>query len=205
MAEAGKKGRDLENPSKRRAWAVFFLVLFVLFLASPVLAESKTVLVVAITIHPGSLTIVPNARHITVPLVLLDGEAQDLRATGAPTYTIVDARGSGAGWNVTLSCSDFTDGRGHTLSAAHFRFTTGESLIMRVGGQLPDPFGGPRETTLTSAPLHIPQKVLTASAGFGKGTYTYSPKASNFVLSIPPETASGHYSATLTEAICSGP
>src|SRR3954452_15389470 len=44
----------------------------------------------------------------------LDGS--DQTASYAPVLGLVDARGSGAGWNITVSATNFSDGSGHTLA-----------------------------------------------------------------------------------------
>ncbi len=44
----------------------------------------------------------------------LDGS--DLTASYSPLLNVVDARGSGAGWNLQISATNFSDGAGHTLA-----------------------------------------------------------------------------------------
>ena len=44
----------------------------------------------------------------------LDGSDQTV--SYSPLLGVVDARGSGAGWNLQISASDFDDGSGHTLA-----------------------------------------------------------------------------------------
>src|SRR5581483_1539514 len=44
----------------------------------------------------------------------LDGTDQTV--SYAPVLGLVDARGSGAGWNMTISATNFSDGAGHTLA-----------------------------------------------------------------------------------------
>ena len=44
----------------------------------------------------------------------LDGTDQNV--SYAPVLGVVDARGSGAGWNLQISATSFSDGAGHTLA-----------------------------------------------------------------------------------------
>ena len=47
----------------------------------------------------------------------LDGTDQTV--SYAPVLGVVDARGSGAGWNLTVAATTFSDGSGHTLAAGN--------------------------------------------------------------------------------------
>ncbi len=46
----------------------------------------------------------------------LDGSDQTV--SYSPALGVVDARGTGAGWNLQISATDFSDGSGHSLAPA---------------------------------------------------------------------------------------
>ena len=58
----------------------------------------------------------------------LDGTDQTV--SYAPVLGVVDARGSGAGWNLTVSATSFDDGAGHTLAPGTL---TGVSAACKAG------------------------------------------------------------------------
>jgi hypothetical protein len=43
-------------------------------------------------------------------------DGSDQTATYAPVLNLIDARGTGAGWNLQISATAFTDGASHTLA-----------------------------------------------------------------------------------------
>src|SRR3954447_128871 len=52
----------------------------------------------------------------------LDGT--DQTASYAPLLGVADARGTGAGWNLTIAATTFSDGAGHTLAAGQISSIT---------------------------------------------------------------------------------
>jgi len=173
-----------------------------MFMLTMAFADTTTQPPAYITINPGSLAI-SSSGQIDLTAVDLDGEDHDSSGTGAPSFTLIDATGSGAGWNITFESTDFSDGS-HTIPASQFKFTSGGSIAM-VTGQAVDPSYGPIETGLSSAPLDSAQKVITTATDYGKGKYTYDPSAGDFVLTVYADTMAGAYTATVTATIVSGP
>lgn len=125
-----------------------------------------------------------------------------------PTYTLpltaVDTTGTGAGWNLTITSTQFTTGGGtpHTLGA-------NASTITGV----PSPVCVPTCTTPTNAvtyPVSVPAaataptavKFFNAAANTGLGSFTVTPTVGVFV---PAASFAGSYSSTLTVSIVSGP
>lgn len=125
----------------------------------------------------------------------LDGT--DQTATYAPVLGVTDARGSGAGWNLTVSATSFSDGAGHTLAAGTI---TGVSAACKAGNAC---------TAATSSGITYPLTVSGTAAKFfnaavntGLGKIDVTP---TFSVSVPGNAYAGTYSSTLTLASVSGP
>ena len=125
-----------------------------------------------------------------------------------PTYTLpltaVDTTGTGAGWNLTITSTQFTTGGGtpHTLAA-------NASTITGV----PSPVCVPHlhhPTNAVTYPVSVPAaataptavKFFNAAANTGLGSFTVTPTVGVFV---PAASFAGSYSSTLTVSIVSGP
>jgi hypothetical protein len=122
--------------------------------------------------------------------------------------TVVDARGSGGGWNLTVTSTAFSDGTG--LGAGH-TFPTTASVITGVSASC----GSGSTCTIlsnnvTNSSLTIPAgstapaavKFLNAQSGSGMGTVNLSTAVN---VTIPANVFAGTYSSTLTIAIAAGP
>jgi hypothetical protein len=124
----------------------------------------------------------------------LDGTDQTV--SWSALLGIVDARGSGAGWNLTMSATNFSDGSGHTLSPGTI---TGITAACQ---------GGNACTAATNAiayPLTLSgtaQKFFNASANTGMGKVNITPSVS---VAIPGNAYAGSYTSTVTLAAVSGP
>ena len=125
----------------------------------------------------------------------LDGSDQTV--SYSPLLGVVDARGSGAGWNLQISASDFSDGAGHslaagTLTAAAQACHSGSSCTAAVSSGI-------------SLPLTIgasPAKFFNAAAASGLGKLDVTPTIN---VSVPGNTYAGTYTSTVTLAAVSGP
>ncbi|HET6571947.1 MAG TPA: WxL domain-containing protein [Solirubrobacterales bacterium] len=125
-----------------------------------------------------------------------------------PTYTlpltIEDMRGTGAGWNATVTSTQFTTGgeTPHTLSTSASSIT-GVSNACVEGGSCTDP------TNAISYPLTVPAGAEAAAVKFfnaaeetGLGVFSNTPTVA---VSIPADTYAGSYTSTITLASVSGP
>jgi hypothetical protein len=147
----------------------------------------------SVTVQGGSLT--NTAQNIGFGSVALAGADQTVAATAA-TWQAKDARGTGDGWNVTLSSTNFT-GAG-TIDVANFKMKQDTAAITTVAGNT-----APSSLVQTFQSLSgTPLKVLQATGGAGMGTYDYIP---NFQLTVPASAAAGSYTANVTVSINSGP
>jgi len=124
----------------------------------------------------------------------LDGT--DQTASYAPLLGIVDARGTGAGWNLTVAATSFSDGSGHTLNAGTL---TGVTSACRAGSTCT------AATNSVTYPLTLgttPTKFFSTAANTGLGKLDVTPTVS---VSIPGNAYAGSYSSTVTLAAVSGP
>ena len=125
----------------------------------------------------------------------LDGTDQTV--SYSPLLGVVDARGSGAGWNLQISATSFTDGGGHTLAPGQ---VTGVSAACKAGSTC---------TAATSSGITYPLTITTTAAKFfnaalntGLGKIDATP---TIAVSIPGNAYAGVYTSTVTLAAVSGP
>lgn len=125
-----------------------------------------------------------------------------------PTYTvpltIQDTRGSGAGWNATITSTQFTTGGGTPSTLATNASTlTGVTSVCATGtcttptNAISYPVAVPAAAT---APAAV--KFFNAAANTGMGKFTNTPTIGVFV---PQTSVAGTYNSTLTVAVVSGP
>ncbi|HXK12978.1 MAG TPA: WxL domain-containing protein [Gaiellaceae bacterium] len=126
---------------------------------------------------------------------VLDGT--DQTATYAPVLGIVDARGTGAGWNITISASTFSDGSGHTLAPGT---VTGVSSACHAASTC---------TAASSSGITYPLTITgTAAKFFNAATTTGLGKVDvtpSIDVLIPGNAFAGTYTSTVTLAATTGP
>jgi hypothetical protein len=118
--------------------------------------------------------------------------------------TSTDTRGTGAGWNETITSTQFTTGGGtpNTL-ATNASSLTGVTSVC-VSGTCTNP------TNAITYPVAVPAaataptavKFFNAAANTGMGKFTTTPTIGVFV---PQSSFAGTYTSTLTIAIVTGP
>jgi hypothetical protein len=125
----------------------------------------------------------------------LDGTDQTV--SYAPVLGVVDARGSGAGWNLQISATTFSDGAGHTLAAG------------QVGSIAAACHAGSTCTAATSSGITYPltvggtaAKFFNAAVNTGLGKIDVTPTIN---VSIPGNAYAGTYTSTVTLAAATGP
>ena len=176
------------------------------------------------SVTAGSLSFSSNPNVPDLPALTLNGQAQTLNAQMA-NFTIADATGSGAGWNVTVS----GDNSGSN-SAVFKQYNTSSgvygskalaqnSLTLDSTGAGFSAQGG----TIGTPPTHqcgsgcfvdaapaSPVKVVSAASGAGMGTFaTNGYSASSLALSAPSDIealgANEVYRVNLVWSLNSGP
>ena len=125
----------------------------------------------------------------------LDGT--DQTASYSPVLGVVDARGTGAGWNLTISATDFSDGAGHTLlpgtvTAAAQACHSGSSCSAATSSGISYPL------TITGTAA----KLFNAAANTGLGKVDVTP---TIQVAIPGNAYAGTYTSTVTLAAATGP
>jgi hypothetical protein len=138
-----------------------------------------------------SLTVPASASVSTT----LDGSDQTV--SYAPLLALLDARGSGAGWNLQISATAFDDGLGHTLapgvvSAAAQACHSGSSCTAAVNSGITLPL------TVTSSAV----KFFNAAASSGLGKIDVTPTVG---VVVPGNSYAGTYTSTVTIVAAVGP
>jgi hypothetical protein len=132
---------------------------------------------------------------------VLDGSDQTVGYT--VPLNLTDARGSGAGWNLTLTSTTFTDASSHTLSTT--ASTIASVAMACVGGN-----SCTAATNSITYPVTVPAaatapaavKVFNSALNTGMGKLTVTPTID---VAIPGNSYAGTYTSTLTVAAVSGP
>jgi len=155
----------------------------------PTLAADSATLDGTASLNAGPLDL-----DATGPVIFsgtLNGENQTLTtAPGASTITITDATGSGAGWSLSASATQFsTEDGNHQLPAD--ALTINESPVAGVTGEESELPATTTQATLTSTPAVI----LSAAEGTGMGKFEVNP---TFSLDIPFDAYAGIYESTVT-------
>jgi hypothetical protein len=171
-------------------------------------AQSSTSCNITQQVVSGGLSVNATVSSLGFGTVTLSGNDQTVSASSGPVLRVIDASGSNSGWNLTFSSTAFSDGTG-TIAATNFKFNpTGGSIVTaNTSTQTVNGTSGPKETGGGAVALNVSRKVVTTSAGFGKGTYVYTPLPGNFSLTVPGTTVrgTGTFTATMTVTINSGP
>ena len=179
---------------------IFILLgLGVLALVLAAVAVAGTVTATATVTGAGALSL-SNGATASISDTL-DGSDQSV--SYSVPLTMNDLRGSGAGWNLTMTSTTFNDGAGHTLATNASSLTAATSSCT-AGGTCTNP------TNSISYPLTVPAgttapaavKVFNAAANTGMGRFTVTPSIN---VSIPGNSYAGSYASTLTIAAVSGP
>ena len=109
---------------------------------------------------------------------------------------IVDARGSGAGWNLTASATNFSDSAGHTITPGAIGSVTS---ACRGGNSCT---GATNSVTYPITITGTAAKFFNASADSGLGKVDVTPSVD---VTIPGNAYAGTYTSTVTLAAVSGP
>jgi WxL domain surface cell wall-binding len=125
----------------------------------------------------------------------LDGTDQTVNYSAL--LGIVDARGTGAGWNLQISATTFSDGSGHTLapgsvSSAAQACHAGSSCTAATNSGI----------TLPLTVTGVAAKFFNAAALTGLGKLDVTPTMS---VLIPGNAYAGTYTSTVTLAATTGP
>ena len=165
------------------------LTSLLIYAAGMAVAETVTVVV-----NGGNLSMTAGGNQTLNP-VTLNGTNQNT-AGSLGTLDVIDARGTGAGWNVVVSSTDFAKfgDPGKTIAATGFDIPVAPVVTTVAGNTAPTSNSG----NLNGGGL----KLLSAALDQGMGNYQVTP---GLQLTVPAQTYTGTYTATVTETVISGP
>lgn len=144
------------------------------------------------TINPGNLTL-SNSSVATISAVTLEGVSQASTGSLGP-ITVIDNRGTGAGWSVTATVSDFACCQpSKIIPVTNLKVDPG--LLAVVSGKSSGVFSGDARNILSPTDSLT---LMTAVSDGGLGSYQIKPSIS---LSIPGDAYAGTYTATVTITI----
>ena len=137
--------------------------------------------------------------NVSAAPVTLTGD--DQTTTYALGITVTDATGSGNGWNLTISSTQFTGTNpANTLSASASSIQVIPAVACSgAGGHCTSP------TNSISYPQSVgssASKFFNAAAGSGLGKFTITPTVT---IAIPANTYADTYTSTVSVAVVSGP
>lgn len=138
----------------------------------------------------------------TFTAVILNGQTQSTFAD-INAFNITDPSGTGAGWNVVMSATQFTDtSTGNTLPLNSLTVAV-PTIATADAGSSP---AGDIVKTGGSIDNGTGVKILSAASGQGMGTYTASFDTEDLKLTLlPKDVKSGTYTSTISVTINSGP
>ena len=172
--------------------------------AAAVMATSAGATTASATLTAGSLGFV-TVPNVTFPSTPLTGVNQAL--TAAQPIDIGDATGSGAGWNITATSTQFSGTGSITLPDTAVAITSAPATPTCDASSTCTPAtaaaGVTYPYTLPAATTAPPAtKMFSATAGTGLGDQTLTP---TWTLTIPSDAKAGTYTSTWTLSIVSGP
>ena len=152
------------------------------------------------TVNAGTLTLTSSA----APTVSATLNGTDQTPSYTAAMTAKDETGSGSGWNLTITSTQFSTGGAtpHTLSTSASTMTGVTSSCAQ--GTCTNP------TNSVTYPVSVPAgavaptavKFFNAGATTGMGDFTVSPTVT---VAIPANAYAGTYTSTVTLAVVSGP
>lgn len=179
--------------------------LSLLFAAGWLTAARISAETASVTVSPGSELSVGTA-PIDLGGITLDGTNQTAASLSTSnTWSLVDSRGTGEGYNVTVEATDFDDGNGNVMNISspfrQFKVRLTDTNIIALAGGTKPTSSVPLLTAIPESG-NPPLKILSAGVGEGQGSYELHP---NFTLDVPANTVAGTYTSTVTVTIASGP
>lgn len=155
-----------------------------------------------VAVNAGNLTL-GGVTDVSAAPVTLTGD--DQTTTYAMALTVQDARGSGAGWNLTISSTAFTTGTQSMSTNASSIVVAPAVVCSGIGGHCTNP-----NDNAVTYPIGVPAgasappavKFFNAASNTGLGKFTITP---TITLFIPGNTYAGTYTSLVTIALNIGP
>jgi hypothetical protein len=149
---------------------------------------------VDVQVSGNPLNLVVPGGDVSLSNVSLDGTDQN--TTGSlGTFRVVDPRGTGTGWYLTMASTDFEENTdpSKTIPSDSGGFAITNANLTTVSGN-----GGVTAGTGNLAPAAL--TVMDSPGPFGRGVNEVDPDVE---LQVPAETYIGTYSATVTATLIS--
>jgi hypothetical protein len=185
----------------RTLTAVAIAAAAVLPASSPAAATSASVL-----LQGGALAFVGGtpAATLTFPTTTLNGADRTL--TASLPFDVSDGTGSGAGWNVTATSTQFTSGT-HKLPASATTIQSAPNLVcdlLPIFCTLASTLVAYPYTLPAAATAPAPTTIFDAVASSGLGAQTFT---TTWTLAVPADAVASAtpYSSTWTFSLGSGP
>ena len=159
--------------------------------ATAALASSNLTTTATITGTAGISLSMPSNPGVSTTL---DGTDQTL--SYSPVLGVVDARGTGAGWNLTVSATALTDGASHNLA----QNLTAVSSACHSGSTCTN-----ATNSVNTYPISLSTtatKFFNSATNAGMGKVDVTPTVQ---VPVPGNAFAGTYTSTLTIASVSGP
>lgn len=184
----------------RTTFYIGFILILAMVMGGSAIAAFASTSPVTTTVNAGRLSLSGPASVNATTVTLND---KDLFSTYTLPLTVIDARGSGAGWNLTITSTTFTSGS-HSLSTTASSITAGPTVGCSSGSTCTNPTNGITYPVGVPAAATAPTavKFYNAAANTGMGTMTIT---QTVTISIPANTFVGSYTSTVSVAIVSGP
>lgn len=181
--------------------AALSLVAFLTVAPSVKAVESTTA---GVEFIGGDLQFTSATDAIDFGTIDLTGGGINAPATTPMETVVTDARGTGAGWNITAQRSEFTEGilgedelEGATLSLSEGVASPAENSPTAVA---------PTPTPYAEISTDTPTQVLSAVPDAGLGEWNTGWAAENITLEVPAsEAREGQYQSTITWTLSDAP
>lgn len=137
--------------------------------------------------------------------VTLNGADQD--ADYALPLSVIDATGSGAGWNLTITSTQFSTGGASPKTLATGASKMRQRSAVCATGTCTNPTNSinccPPTTIPAGSTPPAPVKFFTSAANTGMGSFTVT--VDPVRVAVPANAYAGVYTSTLTIAVVTGP
>jgi hypothetical protein len=167
-----------------------------LLLGATAVARAATVALTA-TVTAGTPLAVSTPATASFALTL---DGTDQTSSYALPLTVVDPRGNGAGWSLTIGATQFDAGSGHTLP------TNASTMALPTQSCGASSTCTPATNAVGGYPLGVPTtgsvKFFNAAVNTGLGKIVVTPTVS---VVVPANVFSGSYTSTVTVTIATGP
>jgi len=182
---------------KNRQAAALLLPLVVV-LATAAVATAASITTTATVTGTGSVSLAAGATASFSDT--LDGTDQTV--TYQIPLTVIDARGTGGGWNMTVTSTQFNTGS-HTLSTSASSITSIASAC-NAGSTCTNPTNAVTVPIAVQAAVSAPAavKFFNSAANTGLGRFDITPTIN---VAIPGNAYAGTYTSTVTIAAATGP